>query len=423
MYCQSHSEVHLYFSDLMKVPAISYAKARVSWGEIPQALGTSFLPFGAYRYPSPTYAVGQYQWNGNALQATPDQLVDSSLTGAVKRMVEFGLDMRFLKNRVGFSFTYWDGTEENFPTSVTINGANGFTSYLTNAGKLKKKGIDVQLNARPLWWRNFQWEINATWGRLLKNTVVSVSKDTSIKRTVSLEAAWGSTAPYLVQESGKEWGQMYGNGIKRINGKPVLTDKGAYVNDPAVHFGSVLPKYTGGVQNTFRIHGDFTVNVNIDYQMGGKFFSLSDMWGSFSGLTARTATINDKGNPIRDPVAEGGGVHVTGVDATGKDVDYYVGAQTYFQGLYNNKTLDPYVYDLTFVKLREISIGYDIPVDKIGKLGKVVNRAVFSVVARNPVLIYAQTKDFDPSELSDVGSETGQLPGTRGFGFNLKVGF
>lgn len=410
------------FSDLIKIPAISYAKARVSWGEIPQALGTSFLPFGAYRYPSQVYGTSQFQWNGNALQSTPNVLVDSALSGAVKRQVEFGLDMRFLKNRVGFSATYWIGNEENFPTEVTINGANGYTSYLTNAGKLEKKGVELQFNVVPLQMPNFRWELNATWAYLLKNTVVSVANDTSIKRTVNLEAAWGTTGPVLVQIAGQEWGQMYGNGKKLINGKPQLTSSGNYVNDPQVNFGTVLPRYTGGIQNSFTIFKDFLVNVNIDYQAGGKFFSLSDMWGTFSGLTARTAGVNDKGNPVRDPVAEGGGVHVFGVDADGKDVDYYVEGQTYFQNLYNNKVMDDFVYDLTFVKLRELSIGYNIPVNKLG-LGNVVQGATFSLVARNPWLIYAQTKDLDPSELPDVGSETGQLPGTRGVGFNLKVRF
>ena len=84
--------------------------------------------------------------------------------------------------------------------------------------------------------------------------------------------------------------------------------------------------------------------------------------------------------------------------------------------------MDDFVYDLSFVKLREFSVGYSIPVDKLG-LGNVINNAVFSIVARNPVLIYANTKDFDPSELSGLGTENGQYPGTRGFGFNLKVSF
>jgi len=152
------------------------------------------------------------------------------------------------------------------------------------------------------------------------------------------------------------------------------------------------------------------------------FFSLSDFWGTFSGLTARTAELNDRGIPLRDPVADGGGVHVFGVDATGKAVDYYVDGQTYFHQFRTNSISENSIYDLTFVKLRELSLGYKIPVEKLG-IGKYVRTAIFSVVSRNPWLIYVKNKGFDPSEISNVYGEDGQLPGTRSVGVNLKLGF
>jgi hypothetical protein len=273
--------------------------------------------------------------------------------------------------------------------------------------------------ARPIWMNNLQWEINATWGRVLENKVVSIAPGVS---RITVQQLWGGTAPYLVHQEGREWGQIYGNGIKRINGQPVLDANGFYTNDPDVYFGNILPKFTGGVQNNIQFLKNFTANINIDFQKGGKFYSLSDQWGSYSGLTARTATINDKGNPIRDAVADGGGIHVFGVDKDGKAVDHYVEAQDYYHNLYNNKTFDEFVYDLSFVKLRELSIGYNIPVNKLG-IGSWMNRANFSIVARNPLLIYAETKDFDPSEISAISGERGQFPATRGIGFNLRVGF
>ncbi len=406
------------FSDLINVPAISYGKLRASWGEIPMALGSG-TSFGAYRYPGFLYGVSQDQWNGNILMGTPDQLVDANITGAVRAQREVGLELRFLKNRLGITGTYWDGTELDAPTSVTLDATTGFTSYLTNFGKITRKGVDVQFLARPVVSPNFNWEMTATWGYLLDATVVEIAP--GVTRT-SIEGVWGSTMPYMILEEGKQWGQIFGNGMKRINGQPVITAEGMYVNDPAVYFGSVLPRYTGGVQNTFEFLKDFTLSANIDFQSGGKFVSLSNQWGSYSGLTAQTATVNDKGNPIRDAVADGGGVHVFGVDADGKPLDVYVEAQDYFHGLYNNKTFDPYVFSLTYVKLREVSLGYKIPVNKLG-LGNTVQNATFSVVARNPLLIYAHNRDFDPSEISARVGETGQFPGTRGFGFNLRVGF
>jgi hypothetical protein len=228
--------------------------------------------------------------------------------------------------------------------------------------------------------------------------------------------------PYTVNEVGQPWGMMFGGGIKRLNGQPVLTSTGLFTRQADTKFGSVLPDYTGGFQNTFTIMKNFTLNVNIDYSWGGKFFSLSDFWGSFSGLTARTAGLNDRGIPIRDDVANGGGVHATGVDNTGKPVDYYVDAQTYYHQFRGANIGEASIYDLSFVKMRELSVGYKIPVAKLG-IGKYINSATFSVISSNPWLIYAKTKDFDPSEISNVQGEDGQYPGTRSMGVNLKIGF
>jgi TonB-linked SusC/RagA family outer membrane protein len=409
------------FSDLVKIPALKYGKLRASWGEIPQALGLTSTTFGAYRYPGFAYSVGTAQWNGNFLMGTPNQLVDPNIKGAVKTQKEIGLDLRFFKDsKLGLSVTYWDGTEKDIPSAVTMNGASGFTSKLTNTGEISKKGLDLIVTAKPIWNKDIKWQLNATWGRLLENKVVAIAP--GIDRTSAIETSWRD-APYLVHEVGQQWGMLYGNGIKRTaEGKPLINANGSYVNDPAVRYGNVLPLYTGGLQNSIVFLKNFTLNVNIDYQVGGKFFSLSDMWGSFSGLTARTATVNDKGNPIRDGVANGGGVRVDGIDATTlKASTVYVEAQDYFHGLYNNKTFDPFVYDLTFVKVRELSLGYSIPAKKIGIKG--INKLDFSLVARSPFLIYAQTKDFDPAEISNLSGERGQFPATRSYGFNVKIGF
>jgi hypothetical protein len=146
------------------------------------------------------------------------------------------------------------------------------------------------------------------------------------------------------------------------------------------------------------------------------------MWGTFSGLTARTAVLNDEGLPIRDAVADGGGVHVFGVNDKGEEVDYYVEGQDYYHQFYTNDVYDEHVYDLSFFKLREASISYFIPVQKMG-IGNVISKAEFSIVGQNVWLIYAQTRDFDPSEVSRAGGETGQFPGVRSFGANLKLSF
>jgi TonB-linked SusC/RagA family outer membrane protein len=402
------------FSDLIKeqAPWLSYGKLRASWGEIPQIIDPYLLGFD--------YKLATNQWDGNFLMNTPDRLVDPAIHGAVSTQKELGMDLRVLKNRLGISATYWDGTVKDIPLEITINGASGFTKKLINAGEISKKGIDLQLTATPVRFKDFQWQVNATWGRLLDNKIIKLAEGLN-RVTYSSGSYAGSYAAYTVNEVGQQWGQLFGPGFKRVNGQPQLTADGFYVRDPEVKFGSVLPDYTGGVQNMFT-YKNFILNVNIDYSKGGKFYSLSDFWGSFSGLTAKTAAVNDKGNPIRDAVADGGGVHVFGVDETGKSVDYYVDAQSYYHQFQGSRISENSVYDLTFIKMREVSLGYKFNVDKLG-LGKVFTNASFSIVSRNPWLIYAKTRDFDPSEISNTYGENGQFPGTRSLGVNLKLGF
>ncbi len=413
------------FSDVIgkDSPWFSYGKLRVSWGEIPQALGTASLPFGAYRYPGFAYGVGQFKWGNNYLMSTPNELVDPHIKGTVISQREIGTDLRFIQDRIGLSVTYFDGTSSGFPYSLSINGASGFTSLLTNVGKITKKGLELKLDVTPVDVPNFKWQLLGTYSNLFENNVIEISEKYGIDRTNSLGGVWGTVVPYMVHAKGQRWGQLYGNAIARNDeGVPILDANGFYTNTPDYNYGSVLPRVTGGVQNTFNFLKDFTLFVNFDYQVGGKFASLSNMWGSYSGLTARTARLNDKGNSVRDAVADGGGIRMIGVAADGAAVDTYVEAQDYYHNIFGNKTFDEFVYDLTFVKLRELSLEYNLPVKKLG-LSKHFQSASFAVVARNPVLIYAKSRDFDPSEISTIYGETGQLPGTRSIGFNLRMAF
>jgi len=419
------------FGELLKSQSswLSYGKIRASWGEIPKALGYAAAygddPFGAYRFPGSAYTVNANKFKGNLLMTSPDQYVDPNITGSTVTQKEIGIDLRFLNDRLGLSATYWDGSEKGFPATLSVNGASGFSSILTNFGLITKKGIDFNLLIVPFRSSNFTWTFNATYSNLLQDKIVEISDKYGVDRVTSATNTQfsGVVTPIMVQQKGKEWGQLYGNGILRnAAGIPILAADGSYQNNPDVYYGSVLPKHTGGIQNSFTVLKDFTINLNIDYQFGGKTFSLSDMWGTYSGLTARTAVLNDKGNPVRDDVAAGGGVHVTGVDATGKAVSTYIGAYDYFHNFVNNQTFDPYIEDLTFIKLREVGLAYRIPVKKLG-ISNYIKSASFQLQAHDLWLIYAKTKDFDPSQISGVQGEQGQLPGTRGIGFNLKIGF
>jgi len=277
--------------------------------------------------------------------------------------------------------------------------------------------------------KNLEWTISGSYGKLIKNNIIAIAP--GITRTTAISNGQGGTNVFSVNEIGYRWGQLIGKAILRdASGNPVLgaagsANEGLFVVDPVLkNFGSALPEFTGGIQNSITLFKNFVINVNIDFQKGGKFFSLSKYYGNASGLYQETAVLNDKGNSIRDEVQDGGGIHVFGVDAVSKaPVDYYMNARAYFEQFpYGAGIVEPYIKDLTFVKMRELSIGYKLPVDRMG-LGKYLQNGTVSITARNPWLIYSKAKGFDPSEITPTYGEEGQLPGTRSLGINLRLGF
>ncbi len=407
------------FSELTRnsLPWLTFGKIFGSWGKKPTSIGVYVNNF--------SYGVNANLWGTNFLMSTPDALVDPSLKGSSVTSYEAGVEFRLLNNRLGISATYYNEDNDGEPLSVAISGTSGYSSSTVNAAEVKREGLEGVLNATPIKTKNFTWDVTKTFGYLIKNPVVKLiagQDQIVVARGASFS---GFTAPATYDVVGKNWGQLIGMGFKRnSDGIPEIKSDGTYLGDPNKDWGSVVPKITGGLINSFT-YKNFNLNFSIDYQIGGKFFSLSEMWGNYSGLLAPTAGINDKGKSVRDPVASGGGVHVVGVSAADEKtpVDTYVDAQYYFHSFFGNNAIEPFIHNLTYVKLREISFGYNIPVQKIGQIGKVLKGATFSVVSENTLLIYRESKSFDPSEISGVQGEDGQYPGTRSIGASLKLLF
>ena len=408
----------LVFSELIKTrPAwFSFGKLFGSWGKKPQSLNIYATNF--------TYGVNQFQWNGNFLMATPNNYPDPGLSGALITTIEAGVDLRFIKNRLGLNFVYYNETADKIPVAVPVNGVSGFATTQVNAAVVKREGIETIINAKLIKAKDFNWDITKTFSYLIKNPVTKLFGDQ--KQILLQGGAFGTRFARAFQVLGKDWGQLIGGGLKRSAEGLLLVNpaSGNYLVDATKEWGSIVPKYTGGLINNFS-YKDFSLAFSLDYQIGGKSFYLSESWGWYSGLFKETAELNDKGKNVRDDVADGGGVHVVGVSSVDEKtpVDMYVDAQTYFHQFYNNQIAEPFIHELTFVKLREISLGYAIPVTKIGQLSKYIQGAQFSIIARNPWLIYSDSKNFDPSENVNLYGEDGQLPGTRSIGVNLRLKF
>lgn len=410
--------VSLIFSELMKSKPswFTYGKFFGSWGKKPLPLGIYALGF--------VYSPNQFLWDGNFLMGTPNTFPDPTVNGSVVTTYETGVDLKFLKNKLGVNLVYYHEINDKAPVNVGLPSTTGFTTTTTNAARVDRYGIEAIITATPVASKNFNWNISKTFGYLIGNPVKEIIDGQT--ELLLAGGSFGTRFARAFQIKGKDWGMLRGGGIKRnADGLMVVNPTtGQYVRDASKEWGSVIPKVTGGVLNTFSFK-NVDLTVLVDYQFGGKFFSLSEQWGHFSGLYEATASLNDNGKNIRDALADGGGVHVVGVSSVDEKtpVDVYLDATTYWRQFYFNQIAEPFVHDLTFVKLREISLGYRLPVSKIGFLKKTFQGASLSVIGRNLWLIYSETKNFDPSEISAIYGENGQFPGSRSIGVNLKLTF
>jgi hypothetical protein len=166
----------------------------------------------------------------------------------------------------------------------------------------------------------------------------------------------------------------------------------------------------------------------IDFQIGGQFFSWSKMLSVKTGMAPETAAINENGVNVREPLANGGGVKVTGISSTtGEEVTAFVDARTYYRSRLGTQIYEEWLYDASYVRLREVRLGYSFTKAKIGKLP--FNSATLSLIARNPLMIYQKAPEgLNPAELANGSEavswlETGQLITVRSYGVSLNIKF
>ncbi|WP_316838002.1 SusC/RagA family TonB-linked outer membrane protein [Pedobacter nutrimenti] len=409
------------FSELVKWTPLSYGKVRMGYA----IAGSDLAAYQTSYY----YETGAVYNNGTTpinTQYVPDQLNNPDVKPSFAHSFEAGIDLRFIKNRLGLEFTYYKQENQDEIIPLTVSGATGYSSYLVNAGKIENKGIEVTLTGKPVVAKRFSWDATLNFSRN-RSTIKELYPGIDVYQ---LDAnVYSKVNIYLNAKVGAPFGNLVGQGYRRdaATGK-ILLDKDNLPMYEANHdFGSVLPKFTGGFVNNFHI-GQFDISAMIDFQSGGKFFSWSKMLAVKSGQAAETAALNDKGNNVRDAVTNGGGVKVDGISSvTGQEVTAYVEARNYYRNILGTQVYEEWLMDASYVKLREVSLGYNLGKKMLNKLP--FKSVKVALIARNPVMIWQKApKGLDPSDLS-AGSasiswiEKGQLPTVRSFGVNLNLTF
>lgn len=395
---------------------LSFGKIRVSVARV----GSDIDPYNIYQ----TYTMGQ-PYDIYPTLSVPNTIPNNVLKPTLSTSYEVGTELRFLRNRIRFDFNYYSREAKDQIINLTIPSTTGYSAALVNAGNIANHGIEINLGGTPIRTKELTWDIDINLG-FNRNEVKKLYLDSKNLQVnpAGLGASFGFVGAPSVSVNarvGESYGILVGDGYKRnADGKILVDDDGYPVIEQNKELGSILPDYTGGVYNEIT-YKNFTLGFAIDFQKGGKLMSITRMFNAGSGLSAETVGNNDKGVPKRNPVDEDGGVRIDGIrESDGKPNEVYLDAKEYYESVLFS-VWEQWVYDATFVKLREVRIGYNLPKRWYQKLA--IQNASFSVIAQNPWLIYSSVKGLDPSQLQTPWYEGGQLPGTRTLGFNLKLQF
>ncbi|MFZ0282044.1 MAG: SusC/RagA family TonB-linked outer membrane protein [Bacteroidales bacterium] len=433
----------------IKSNAFSFLKLRGSYAEVGGTAGAYSLK-GVFSASDP--------FNGSPSLGYTSTIPPQGLKPQRKRSKEVGMEARFFQNRLGFDLSLYKENTVNQIMNIAVSNTTGYSSKTINAGNLQNSGIEIQLTASPVQTNDFSWDITFNWSKNV-NKVVALYQDMKYLQLYGL--GWDALA-YAFPE--KEYGTVFGYAVVRENATPVYYDEaktqlayyeysgrpivgrtGRYIRSgQRTPLGNIYPDWFGGINNSLT-YKNLNLSFLVDFKKGGDIFSVTHMFGMYTGVLEATAATNANGKNIRDALADGGGHLIEGavygkvntdgtvayLDAAGAasatpvENTTYAPGNTYGYDYYKMHELS--LFDGSFVKLREVSIGYSF--NQIGFLNKIgLSSLDLALVGRNLWIIHKNIPDLDPEVSSSagntsVGAESNAIPSTRSYGFNLRVNF
>lgn len=391
-------------SDIFKMPsAVNFAKLSASYAVV----GGDLL----YYSTLPLYTFGQ---GGASTPPSSTPITEQpgfGLKPEMNKSFEIGTQWNLLDNKLGIDFTWYNTRISNqyFQAISTSFGVKDI-----NAGVIKNTGVELSLSYKVIDKKSVTWNTTLNFSRN-RNEIVELF-DPSLVPSATAKSRFlllnGGGYSQLVQ--GGSFGDLYGrtiatdqNGrmvVDNVNHLPVFVDS---------LFGNANPKFILGWNNSFKVK-DFTVNFLIDGKFGGKVLSITEGYLDQMGVSKRTAAARDNGGTVSITNA---------VDQSGNAWSGTVDAKAYYTSI-GGKTPagSAYAYDATAIRLRELSIGYQLPIKLKG-----IRNINFSVIGNN-LFFFSRKAPFDPEQVAGVnpggaGIDAFGLPAYRSIGFNLKCSF
>ena len=410
------------FSDALNLQNdwFTYGKLRGSYANVGNDTGAYQLDF---LFNPISTATGQYSlnqtfpFNGALAYSASATIPPADLQPENQISYEIGTELKFFKGRLGLDFTYFYNQNKNQIDAVPIPETTGFGFRRQNIGQINTKGVEIALDITPIIAGDFRWDTNINFSTA-RSTVVELTGD--LDRT-QITSAFSSVSIQAVLDGEFE---LFGIPFLKDEetGRPIIEEStGRRQAGEVTSFGSVLPDWTGGWVNNFSYKG-FRLSATIDARWGG---------------VMKSSTVEDlqQGGKVVETIVnrEGTFIDTSGVlenaDGTFRDNDVpLISAQDFWvNSLGAGNASEAFIYDQSFVKLREVALFYSFPSDMIKN--SFLKGVTLGIEARNLALLYSKVPHIDPeanlfgSGADGFGIERSSIPSSRSIGFNVRLTF
>ena len=433
-------------NNAFRLPAfVAYSKLRAAWGIVGNP---------------PDRYLSNIVYDATNIQGVPiltpptSNYGNENLKNEEKHEIEFGWENRFIQNRLGFDITYYNDKVVNQIMSLTLPSSTGSTSRLVNVGTMRNYGVELSLYGTPLKLRAFSWDarLNLAFNR---NKVETLMPGLDYLTQSNID----NGSLIVRSQPGQPAGDIYVYKRKTdANGNYIITNGYYTVDyDNMQKVGNIQPKVNGGLMNTFT-YKNLSLNFLIDFRYGGQVVSAGLLYGTGAGLYKNSLFGRDaehggipyyvdaNGNNVQ--VAAGvttgpngqkvynDGIILKGTDPTGKEnktiidaPDYYLNTFTWgsWPGYQSNSLYESAVYNNDFIKLREVSLSYNLPAGIAHKIRS--QNLTITVYGRNLFYFHKTLPYLDAEEgvgtdwVSRATSAGSGSAATRSMGASIRLTF
>ena len=415
---------------------LSFLKIRGGWSQV----GSDADPYqllDTYPFNSP---FGAYP-----LLTVTDASLNEDLKPETTSSTEAGLEIGLFNNNLKIDFSVYNTLSKDQILNVNVSPSTGYTSKLLNAGQIRNSGFETQLNFSPVKINNgLTWDVWTNFS-INKSEVLELDKEGLL---TAYQIGSGRNVQVLAA-IGKPYGSLYGTAFKRnSSGEIIVTENGVPDTDPNNKFmGSFQPDWIAGITNTLS-YKNINLSFLVDAKIGGAIYNGTYSTSIYTGVLNETLQGRDEENgglpyyypedlktekPVQldnhtsstpnNEIVYHDGMIFDGVNADGTKNTTIVSAQNYWKSFRN--IAEANIFDASFVKLRELSIGYNLPIHWAGAIA--ADKINISLIGRNLWIIHKNTPGIDPETANNSGNAQGlenlSPPTTRSYGFSVNLTF